>query len=237
MNEKPIRRIFYYKTYYLDFFDAFVGPIERELQVRSTHRAGRAHGMGDQSGYTARINATNFALANDDGSTRDYAGADVILVGVSRSGKTPTCLYMALQYGIFAANYPLTDEDLEHPRLPQTLVPHRAKLYGLTIRPDRLQQIRDRATPIRRVGMGFGEFVEPFREVDPEHGMTFRTIIDFGHQFGESAHAREVRRGRHADKRKIAKRHPFRQRKNPRPDQRTRVPENHREGRVLDQLV
>lgn len=135
---------------FLDFFDAFVGPIERELQVRSTHRAGRAHGMGDQSGYTARINATNFALANDDGSTRDYAGADVILVGVSRSGKTPTCLYMALQYGIFAANYPLTDEDLEHPRLPQTLVPHRAKLYGLTIRPDRLQQIRHERRPDSR---------------------------------------------------------------------------------------
>ena len=106
--------------------------------------------MGDQSGYSARINATNFALANDDGSTRDYAGADVILVGVSRSGKTPTCLYMALQYGIFAANYPLTDEDLEHPRLPQTLVPHRAKLYGLTIRPDRLQQIRNERRPDSR---------------------------------------------------------------------------------------
>ena len=81
---------------FLDFFAAFVGPLERELNTRSTHRAGRAHGMADLAAYTARINATNFALANDDGVGHDYEHADVILVGVSRSGKTPTCLYMAL---------------------------------------------------------------------------------------------------------------------------------------------
>ena len=98
---------------FLDFFAAFVGPLERELNTRSTHRAGRAHGMADIAAYTARINATNYALSNDDGTGGDYAHADVILVGVSRSGKTPTCLYMALQYGVFAANYPLTEEDLE----------------------------------------------------------------------------------------------------------------------------
>src|SRR5262245_32909904 len=92
---------------FLDFFAAFVGPLERELNTRSTHRAGRAHGIADLATYTTRINATNFALANDDGTGTDYRNADVILVGVSRSGKTPTCLYMALQYGIFAANYPL----------------------------------------------------------------------------------------------------------------------------------
>ena len=135
---------------YLDFFEAFVGPIERELQLRSSHRAGRAHGMADADAYTARINATNFALANDDGSNRDYLNADVILIGVSRSGKTPTCLYMALQYGVFAANYPLTDEDLESSRLPVALEPYRDKLYGLTIRPERLQQIRHERRPDSR---------------------------------------------------------------------------------------
>ena len=135
---------------FLDFFEAFVGPIERELDTRSTHRAGRAHGIADQTAYTARINATNFALANDDGTVRDYAHADVILVGVSRSGKTPTCLYMAMQYGVFAANYPLTDEDLEGSRMPAALVPHRAKLYGLTIAPERLQQIRHERRPDSR---------------------------------------------------------------------------------------
>ncbi len=136
---------------FLDFFAAFVGPLERELKTRSTHLAGRAHGMADIAAYTTRINATNFALANDDGTvTRDYEHADVILVGVSRSGKTPTCLYMALQYGIFAANYPLTEEDLETGRLPARLVKHHRKLYALTIKPERLQQIRNERRPDSR---------------------------------------------------------------------------------------
>lgn len=133
---------------YLDFFGAFLGPMEQELQQASSHAAGRAHGMTDLDAYTARINATNFALANDDGTqTRDYDRADVILVGVSRSGKTPTCVYMALQYGIYAANFPLTEDDLERGRLPDSVGPHRRKLFGLTIRPDRLQQIRHERRP------------------------------------------------------------------------------------------
>ena len=136
---------------FLDFFDAFLGPLEAELQVKSSHATGRAHGMADLAAYTARINATNFALANDDGvHTRDYDRADVVLVGVSRSGKTPTCLYMALQYGVYAANYPLTDDELEAGGLPAALVPHKRKLYGLTIRPDRLQQIRTERRPESR---------------------------------------------------------------------------------------
>ena len=135
---------------FLDFFAAFVGPLERELNTRSTHRAGRAHGMADLAGYTARINATNFALANDDGVGHDYEHADVILVGVSRSGKTPTCLYMALQYGVFAANYPLTEEDLEAGRIPERLQAFRRKLYALTIAPERLQQIRNERRPESR---------------------------------------------------------------------------------------
>jgi [pyruvate, water dikinase]-phosphate phosphotransferase / [pyruvate, water dikinase] kinase len=136
---------------FLDFFDAFLGPLEQELGQPSSHALGRAHGMSDLAAYTARINATNFALANDDGSqTREYELADVVLIGVSRSGKTPTCVYMALQYGVFAANYPLTEDDLESGRLPAAIAPYRAKLYGLTIRPDRLQQIRQERRPDSR---------------------------------------------------------------------------------------
>jgi regulator of PEP synthase PpsR (kinase-PPPase family) len=135
---------------FLDFFAAFVGPLERELDTRSTHRAGRAHGMADLAAYTMRINATNYTLANDDGSGQEYQRADLILIGVSRSGKTPTCLYMALQYGIFAANYPLTEDDLENGSLPARLVPYRSKLYGLTIKPERLQQIRNERRPESR---------------------------------------------------------------------------------------
>lgn len=133
---------------FLDFFDAFLGPLEAELKTKSSRAQGKAHGMADIGAYTLRINATNFALANDDGAiTRDYDRADLILVGVSRSGKTPTCLYMALQYGIFAANYPLTDEELETGRMPQLLAAHQKKLYGLTIAPERLQQIRNERRP------------------------------------------------------------------------------------------
>lgn len=133
---------------FLDFFDAFLGPLEAELQVKSSERAGRAHGIADQVVYSARIDATNFALAADDGGvTADYKRADVILVGVSRSGKTPTCIYMAMQYGVFAANYPFTEEDFEGSQLPAMLRPHAAKLFGLTIAPPRLQQIRNERRP------------------------------------------------------------------------------------------
>ena len=107
--------------------------------------------MADTHAYAMRIDATNFALANDDGSmVRDYERADVILVGVSRSGKTPTCLYLAMQYGIFAANYPLTDDDLESRKLPRALEQYARKLFGLTIKPDRLQQIRNERRPDSR---------------------------------------------------------------------------------------
>jgi regulator of PEP synthase PpsR (kinase-PPPase family) len=133
---------------FLDFFDAFMGPLEIELKLKSSRAQGKAHGMQDIGAYTTRINATNFALANDDGAvTRDYERADLILVGVSRTGKTPTCLYMALQYGIFAANFPFADEEFETGRLPASLVKHQRKLYGLTIAPERLQQIRNERRP------------------------------------------------------------------------------------------
>ncbi len=105
--------------------------------------------MSDIDTYMKRIEATNFALANDDGGvSRNYDVADVILVGVSRSGKTPTCLYLALQYGVYAANYPLTDEELESGQLPDFLVEQKHKLFGLTIAPERLRQIRKERRPI-----------------------------------------------------------------------------------------
>jgi regulator of PEP synthase PpsR (kinase-PPPase family) len=128
---------------HLDIFDVFLGPLSEELDEQPSYEPGRAHGMSDIDAYMKRIEATNFALANDDGGTsRDYDVADVILIGVSRSGKTPTCLYLALQYGVYAANYPLTDEEFESGELPPFLVKQKEKLFGLSIEPDRLQQIR-----------------------------------------------------------------------------------------------
>ena len=128
---------------HLDIFDAFLGSLELELDAKSTEESGRAHGMSDIETYMKRIEATNFALANDDGGiSRNYSAADVILLGVSRSGKTPTCLYLALQYGVYAANYPLADEEFEDGKLPDFLLEQHRKLFGLTIRPERLRQIR-----------------------------------------------------------------------------------------------
>ena len=136
---------------HLDIFDVFLEPLELELQEKPSHKLGQAHGMSDLNAYMKRIEATNFALANDDGGVaRNYDVADVILVGVSRSGKTPTCLYLALQYGVYAANYPLTEEEFESGELPGFLKQHRNKLYGLSIKPERLRQIRKERRPMGR---------------------------------------------------------------------------------------
>lgn len=134
----------------LDVFTPFIQPLESELGVKRQSRVGKAHGLVDFAAYEARINATNYALTHDDGIDLDYGEADLILVGVSRSGKTPTCLYLALHYGVKAANYPLTEEDLEGEGLPKRLRAHRRKLFGLTIDPVRLQQIRQERKPDSR---------------------------------------------------------------------------------------
>ena len=150
--QEPLREVIKHAdALFLDFFDAFLSPLESELKIRSSRAEGKAHGMADLGAYTLRINATNFAMATDDGGVnQDYDRADVILIGVSRSGKTPTCLYMALQYGIFAANFPLADEEFESNRLPSRLRQYQHKLYGLTIAPERLQQIRRERRPDSR---------------------------------------------------------------------------------------
>jgi len=136
---------------FLDLFEKFIEPLESELGQRSTHAAGRFHGIADSLDYKRRIEAINFTLAHDDGvSHADLKEADVILVGVSRSGKTPTSLYLAMQFGIKAANYPLIPEDFERNKLSPELVHHRNKLFGLTIGPDRLSQIRQERRPNSR---------------------------------------------------------------------------------------
>lgn len=128
---------------FFDLFDTFIEPLEKELDVESSHSVGKSHGVLDFAQYSARMSAVNFAMATDDGMELDhYARADVVVIGPSRTGKTPTCLYLSLQFGVFAANYPLTDNDLASTGLPPTLAPYREKLFGLSIDPFRLQQIR-----------------------------------------------------------------------------------------------
>jgi len=137
------------EAFFIEMFETFVEPLERELGLHSTHTIGRSHAIRVNSeDYKNRIEAINFTLAHDDGqSAKGLSGADVILVGVSRSGKTPTSLYLAMQYGVFAANYPLAEEELEAGELPRALLLYRDKLYGLILTAERLQQIRGERRP------------------------------------------------------------------------------------------
>lgn len=132
----------------MDVFGQFAGLLSAELGREPVALRGRLHGMDDTAAYHARIAALNFTLSVDDGLNLDkYARADLILVGVSRSGKTPTSLYLAMQYGLNVANYPLTPENFERPGLPAALAPHRKRLRGLTLSAERLAQIRSERKP------------------------------------------------------------------------------------------
>ncbi len=133
---------------FLDLFQVFIAPLEAELAAKSSHAAGRSHGIANASDYFARMEAINFAQTHDDGAaTRDLARAQVILVGVSRCGKTPTSLYLALQFGVLAANFPLTPDDFVDHKLPASILPFRDRLFGLSIDPERLRHIREARRP------------------------------------------------------------------------------------------
>jgi [pyruvate, water dikinase]-phosphate phosphotransferase / [pyruvate, water dikinase] kinase len=133
---------------FIDLFDQAVHSIEEELGIKSTHAQGRAHGMGEKGRYSSRIDAMNYAMEHDDGqSSRDLERADIILIAPSRCGKTPTTLYLALQHGLFATNFPLTVEDLEALKLPDSLAGLEPKCFGLTSDPERLAQVRTERRP------------------------------------------------------------------------------------------
>jgi len=131
-----------------DFFETFTRPVEEELHRLSVRKAGRSHGLQHHSSYFKRIDAINYVLANDDGiNPKNFAEADIILAGVSRCGKTPTCLYLGLQYGITAANYPLTPDDMTVMQIPNVLENVKSKLFGLTLTPEKLHFIRQERRP------------------------------------------------------------------------------------------
>jgi regulator of PEP synthase PpsR (kinase-PPPase family) len=132
----------------LDMFQTFVAPLEAALGMKSTHAMNRLHHNADTEAYKNRIEAINYSLAHDDGQSNQNLGeADVILVGISRVGKTPTSLYLAMQYGLKAANYPLIPEDFERGQLPKDLIPYRQKIFGLMIDAERLSEIRNERRP------------------------------------------------------------------------------------------
>lgn len=159
---------------FLDCFQIFIVPLENELGSRALHEIGRTHNVNDMVNYYRRIESVNYTLSHDDGSTtRDLSEADVILVGVSRCGKTPTCLYLSMQFGIRAANYPLIPEDFDDRQLPKTLRPLRDKLYGLTISPTRLHRIRSE----RRPNSTYSDLQNCEREVREAEAMMKRESI------------------------------------------------------------
>ncbi len=131
-----------------DFLETFLQPLSQVLGKSPKGEIGLGHAMGEPTIYDARVEAVNFALNYDDGiRLRDLGRADVILLGVSRSGKTPTCLYLGMHYGALAANYPLTEEDFARNDIPEALKSYREKLFGLTIAPERLHKIREERRP------------------------------------------------------------------------------------------
>lgn len=134
-----------------DLFNTFLDPLEKELKTKSSYTVGRTHAVSNIESYSERIDAIDYTLSHDDGiKAGDYSRADIILIGVSRCGKTPSCLYMALHFGILAANYPFTEEDLINFKLPEVLRPYKQKLFGLTIDLERLRQIRNERRPNSR---------------------------------------------------------------------------------------
>jgi len=132
----------------VSYFETFLAPLEEELGIKSSHTVGRTHGSTNNVNYNKRIEAINYTMAHDDGVTdRNLNEADVVLIGVSRCGKTPTSLYLAMQFGLKAANFPLIPDDFERGELPKALQQNREKLFGLTIEPERLAQIRAERRP------------------------------------------------------------------------------------------
>ncbi|WP_022956040.1 posphoenolpyruvate synthetase regulatory kinase/phosphorylase PpsR [Perlucidibaca piscinae] len=162
--------------YMLDVFDTFVGRLQEELCTQAINAVGKSHSIDNNPHYNDRIEAVNFALDNDDGArTRYYDKADIILVGVSRSGKTPTSLYMALQFGVHVANYPLTEDDFDDLRLPASLREHKAKLFGLTIDPERLSAIRNE----RRANSTYSSLSQCQKEVRAAEAIFNREGVPF----------------------------------------------------------
>jgi regulator of PEP synthase PpsR (kinase-PPPase family) len=161
---------------FFDMFASFIEPLEVEFGAKSSHAIGQSHNVSNLEAYSRRIAAINYSLAHDDGQTDvDLDKADVILVGVSRSGKTPTSLYLAMQHGVKAANYPLIPEDFDRQRLPEVLYRHRRKLFGLSISPERLAEVRQE----RRPGSRYAAFENCRAEVTAAEAMMRREGIEW----------------------------------------------------------
>jgi regulator of PEP synthase PpsR (kinase-PPPase family) len=135
----------------IDLYDTFLSPLKKILHSSVSTRVGASHEgfeLREASDYQRRSKALDFTLAHDDGlRPHHYDEADVIIVGVSRSAKTPICLYLAMHFFVRAANFPLTGEDLAGEQLPPFLRDKKNKIIGLHINPERLHAIRQKRRP------------------------------------------------------------------------------------------
>jgi len=149
MPEKQINQVLKSADcHYYEVFESILDKIGHDLHTEPTRESGLSHGLVNEKTYDARIDALNYTLMHDDAMVlKTLHEADVIIVGVSRSGKTPTSLYLALKFGIKAANYPITDDDFDRDELPQVLLDNKDKLVATTIKAKRLQQIREKRRP------------------------------------------------------------------------------------------
>lgn len=179
--------------FHLELFEQFVEPLSAELGVSPSRKSGRSHAITKPSMYTKRIEAINFAMTNDDGMRPDnFRHADVVLVGVSRSGKTPTCLYLAIHYGLRAANHPLTEDDFEREALPPEVGEVKEKVFGLTIEARRLHLIREE----RRPGSDYASLARCRNDIRLAHEMLGRLgvpVLDTTSQSIEEISAQVLR--------------------------------------------
>lgn len=133
---------------HLNVMQPFITQLTRELGTTAKKEIGLNHQIAGRDEYEDRIEAIHFTIAHDDGQSHsNLKAADLILLGVSRSGKTPTSLFLAIQYGLRVANYPLIPEDFERGSLPSVLFQFKNKLFGLSIDPVRLSHIRNERRP------------------------------------------------------------------------------------------
>jgi regulator of PEP synthase PpsR (kinase-PPPase family) len=162
------------ECHYFELFDRFMPDLTEVIGQQPSHQSGISHGVTNLENYEARIETINYALNNDDGMRLNkFHKADLILIGVSRSGKTPTCLYLALHFGMRAANYPITEEDFEKGDLPDELLEHKEKIFALTIEPERLAAIRE----LRRPDSEYSSLRRCYKEVQMAQDMFHRHAL------------------------------------------------------------
>lgn len=176
MDDHLMYRLSSHFSHVIDIFRPFMHSLEVLMQAKSSKEVGQAHKVSNELAYQKRITAIDFTLATDDGlKTCDYDHADIILLGVSRSGKTPTALYLALNFGLKVANYPFTADDLPQFSLIKDHIVNRHKLIGLSISEERLFSIRKE----RRAEGGYSNKANIYQELTALHNLFQQEKIPF----------------------------------------------------------